>query len=71
MAMTFPVFPSKSFDVYNRVYTTFDTFLYYVFNVLMCVVIFGEVILEQLNLVMYLFNIVKALMQHKFYNNIN
>lgn len=69
--MTFPVFPSKSFDVYNRVYTTFDTFLCYVFNVLMCVVIFGEVILEQLNLVMYLFNIVKALMQHKFYNNIN
>lgn len=71
MALNFPIFPSKHFNVYDSVYTTFDTFLYYIINIMMCVLIFGEMIVEQAEQIWYLINIVKALVKHKLYNNIN
>ncbi|CAN3374815.1 hypothetical protein DIURU_002208 [Diutina rugosa] len=71
MAISVPIFFNKDFNVYNRVYTTFDTFLYYVINILMCVLIFGEMVVEQVESVWYSINIVKASVQHKLYNNIN
>jgi len=55
----------------NQVYWYFDTFIYYIINIIMCLMVFAEVIMESVDHVLYNINILKSGWKHKMYNNIN
>ncbi|ODV77244.1 uncharacterized protein CANTADRAFT_56501 [Suhomyces tanzawaensis NRRL Y-17324] len=58
-------------NAFELAYMVLDTFIYYVINISMMVLIFSELVVTFSNNFVYNYNIVVSSFKHKMYNNIN